>query len=858
MIWLCVNDSNLKPIYICSYYIPETADGTKCMEQLREALCRIYTKHKRSPPLIIIAGDMNLGDIDWTNLRPTNAHTATHHHRLLDLCAEFCLQNMQQEVSRPESGKCLDLVITNKPTTIDNCTTIPGMSDHNAVRFNVNTKPQRAEKPPHKVYQYNKCDIEGLKNELTKITVEFFSSNPAARSVNENWTLFRSKVLEAMDKFIPSKMSRSRRNLPWITKTIKRLMRKRDRLFSKARKSKKEKDWGAYRRFRNHLAKTIKLSYHDYINNVIGDALTENPKHFWSFVKTSRMENMGIPTLVDDSNIHVSDSAKAEALNSHFQAQFTQERGDIPEMPESPYPSLENLTVGLEGVVRQLKNVNPNKATGPDELPARIFHDYAEELAPMLRFIYQQFYDMGTIPDDWKHATVSAIHKKGPTSSAANYRPISLTCIACKIMEHICLSHINKHLERHSIIKGIQHGFRACFSCTTQLIESVHDWALSLNEKRGNRVCQVDTILLDFSKAFDRVAHNRLLAKLQYYGIRGNMKLWIQSFLAGRTQKVSVNGVHSNPINVTSGVPQGSVLDPALFLLFINDIADDVKPDTGIRLFADDSILYRPIWNEADHHILQQDLSHLLSWANKWQMDFNTSKCKVLTISLKKHPVHYAYCMGNDFLEHVPSHGYLGVTISSNLHWSEHCQDIASKATRTLNVVRRTLHPCTKEVKERAYQTLVRPKLEYASAAWNPYTATDIKRIEQVQRNAARFVCNEYTRTAQVTNLVNSLGWQTLETRRRLALLTNLHNIIHNRVGINLPSYITPAPRDPLKFMQPSTRVNIYQYSFYPRAVRLWNKLPEDVRTVDTKLGFASLASPLVGDMSTPAQLLCL
>ena len=209
--------------------------------------------------------------------------------------------------------------------------------------------------------------------------------------------------------------------------------------------------------------------------------------------------------------LHVTDRAKANALNMHFQAQFTQEKKDIPLLHTYDYPDISTLTVGLVGVTNQLKAVNTNKACGPDELPARIYHDYAEELAPMLQFIFQQSYYNGTVPDDWKKATVSAIHKKGSTSSAANYRPISLTCIACKIMEHIVLSHMNKHLAKYNIICKRQDGFRASLSCCTQLIESIHDWALFLNEKRSNKARQVDTTLLDFSKAFDRAAHRRLL-----------------------------------------------------------------------------------------------------------------------------------------------------------------------------------------------------------------------------------------------------------------------------------------------------------------------------------------------------------
>ena len=304
-----------------------------------------------------------------------------------------------------------------------------------------------------------------------------------------------------------------------------------------------------------------------------------------------------------------------------------------------------------------------------------------------------------------------------------------------------------------------QHGFRKHLSTVTQLITSIQDWATTL-EQRG----LTDVILLDFSKAFDKVSHQHLLAKLNYYGIRGSTLSWIHAFLANRSQSVSVNGQHSPWVDVTSGVPQGSVLGPVLFLLYINDIQDSIQ--SNIRLFADDSIVYREINSPDDQVKLQQDLQTLANWSKTWLMDFNIKKCAILSITRKRNPSSFPYSIHGKLLSRVKQHDYLGVTIAHDLNWNSHVQNIIKKSNRTLGLLRRTLAPCTKEVKVRAFESLVRPRLEYAAEAWNPYTSTLVDRLEQVQRAAARFVHADYRRTTSVTPLLHNIGWDPLNIRR--------------------------------------------------------------------------------------------
>ena len=212
-------------------------------------------------------------------------------------------------------------------------------------------------------------------------------------------------------------------------------------------------------------------------------------------------------------------------------------------------------------------------------------------------------------------------------------------------------------------------------------MEAVHDWAASMNKCH-----QTNLILLDFSKAFDFFPHQRLLHKLHYYGISGPTLYWVKFFLSKRTQHVSINGSHSALANVTSGIPQGSVLGPVLFLLYISDITNQMQ--SNIRLFADDSIVYREIRSPTDHHILQTDIQNLTDWSNKWQMNFNTSKCHLLTITHKPKPSKFTYTIANQPIYRVSSRTYLGVTTNAKLSWIKHIQSTASKSAKTLGLLK--------------------------------------------------------------------------------------------------------------------------------------------------------------------------
>ena len=284
-------------------------------------------------------------------------------------------------------------------------------------------------------------------------------------------------------------------------------------------------------------------------------------------------------------------------------------------------------------------------------------------------------------------------------------------------MEHVVYSSVVKHLNDNNILCDKQHGFRNNRSCESQLLIASNDFAAGLNDKQ-----QIDSILLDFSKAFDKVNHFKLGLKLSHYGIKGNCLKWIISFLKESTQQVVLNGSFSDPAAVMSGVPQGTVLGPLLFLLYINDMP--ALLNSLLKLFADDSYLYRHIKSILDMHCLQDDLDKLQDWEQNWDMEFHPQKCKLLSITNKTKPIPTEYNIHGETLESVETAKYLGLTLHKKLKWNKHISIICSKAHQRRSFLQRTLRGCSKKTKIQAYRTYVLPMIMYASSVWNPTGST--------------------------------------------------------------------------------------------------------------------------------------
>ena len=351
-------------------------------------------------------------------------------------------------------------------------------------------------------------------------------------------------------------------------------------------------------------------------------------------------------------------------------------------------PFMNNIAVSKDGVIKLLKGLNPSKALEPDEHHLRVLKELATELGPVLAHLFQQSIDTSELPKEWSLANICPLFKKSGRSLACNYRLVSLTCVPCKLLERIVCSNIMAHLDKYKLLSDRQHAFRKGHSCETQLTTVINGWAKILNN-RG----QVDTFILDFEKAFDTPPHELLKSKLFSYGIGGKTLKWIDSFLCFRQQRVVVNGVKSDWAPILSGVPQGTVLGPLLFSLYIHDFSSDIESE--IRLFADDCVCYREIKAEADKMKRQRDIDRLGSWERKWGMRFQPVKCNMMQLTRKRiKQIHASYTLEWTDLENVKSIKYFGVTITSDLRWNTHVSNVCTNANRTFGFLSRNLYSC--------------------------------------------------------------------------------------------------------------------------------------------------------------------
>ena len=377
---------------------------------------------------------------------------------------------------------------------------------------------------------------------------------------------------------------------------------------------------------------------------------------------------------------------------------------------------MEEIKVTELEIKEMMKDIDVEKAMGPDEVSGKILKDCREELAGPVYNIIKSSIDSGTVPLEWKRAEVVPIYKSGKKEEPLNYRPVSLTRIIGKMCDKVIKKQWIEFLEENKLLSNTQYGFRKGRSCVTNLLSFYSRIIESVQEREG----WVDCVYLNLQKAFNKVPHARLLWKLEEKGgLRGSTLKWMENYLKGREMRTVVKDMKSNWRTVESGVPQGSVLAPILFLIYINDMPEGLN--SYINLFADDAKLCKAIKRKEDCEILQEDLNKIWKWSEKWEMEFNVDKSHVMEIGKSERRPLGIYKMGDGKeLRKVKKEKSLGVMMEDNIQPESHINRIFGEVFDLLRNIRIAFHYMHKEMLKKLIITIIRPRLEYAGVVWTP------------------------------------------------------------------------------------------------------------------------------------------
>ena len=727
-------------------------------------------------------------------------------------------------------GSLLDLVFTTEPNLVDEPVECPidFDTDHSILTFKLNLSGCNKRKIPRVVYNFKQADFSALRSLITNSNRSLNTSLNHSTHMNEAWSIWSSTVTEHINQCIPRVPVKNSSKHPWMDGEVRHMHNCKHTAWAAAKRTNNVQMWNKFKYLRNKL----KLMLRDKRNSFMSDlalSLKNNAKRFWTFCRLNTNSRQ-IPAVVSDGQNDVTDAAdKAKMFNDYFHSVFSTPKTGIalPAVSVKSDNMLANIVFSEIDVINVLKGLDVNKGSGPDDIPLKVLRECADELAPSLTTLFNLSMSTCTLPEVWKYSNVVPIHKKGKKCKVDNYRPISLLNSVSKVMERLVFNHIYPVVSPQ--INSAQHGFMKHRSTTTQLIDTYSD--ISRNLDSGS---QTDIIFLDFAKAFDSVPHDLIVHKLKTFGFGSNLLQWIENYLQGRYQSVMIEGQVSSPLPVTSGVPQGSIIGPLLFVLYINDICDVCT--SFMKLYADDAKLYRNIKSRQDVLSLQNDLNALFLWSKIWRMNFNISKCKFMSIC-RKVKIDFDYSIDNNILSRVTEFNDLGITITSKLSWCENVKTVSSKAHSMVGMIKRSVgFNSPIDVKRQLYLAHVRSILEYCSPMWSPNYVKDIIKLERVQRQASKFILNDYV--SPYHERCTALSILPLCFRREIIDLCFLYSYLHGKLSCDYSSNFELAcPHNGLRsaqqgvlFKLPLCKTVQFQCTYFYRTVRLWNTLPFVIR----------------------------
>ena len=778
-VWCMILNKDSERILVGNIYRSPSSD-TQNAQRMCSAINEMCGKDCSQ---VIICGDFNLKEIDWERhqVHVTEDHPAS----LLLECVDdnFLIQHVTENTRFREgqASNLLDLVFTDRD---DNVTRLDyempfGRSDHVCLMFEVLCH-RHSEKEGFK-RKYFKGNYPEIRNDINMIDWE---NELRDKDTEESWGILESVIKESVERNVPMQKVFKTFKKKWMTQEVLNVVKEKHKAYKKYRRLRTNESKDDYNRAKQMAIYVTKKARTEFETRIANN-IKENPKEFYSYVNNKTTVRSEIAVLKNrDGELAILPHEKAEMLNTFFASVFTKEdTANIPEPESKVLQSMLSTIIVTEQMVRdRLKEQKPGKSAGPDGIHSRVVVETQEQLVGPLTIIFNKSLSEGVVPDSWKEAEVVPIFKKGKRDDPGNYRPVSLTSVCGKIMEKIVRKEIVDHLERNEVISDVQHGFVQGKSCQTQLLTVIEEWTKWMEERKP-----FDCLYFDYRKAFDSVPHMRLMRKIESCGITGQVQRWIKGFLQGRRQRVRVGEAVSGWKKVTSGIPQGSVLGPTLFVLFINDLPQVVE--SRVALFADDTKVFREIQSDEDREKLQQDIDELLIWSKKWQLPFNESKCKVMHYGKTNRKADYN--LGGVQIVEVSEEKDLGVTFDQQLSFGTNASKVVAAANSTLGLINRHFRHIETKPFMNLYKTLVRPKVEYCMTVAQPVYKKDKEKIERVQHRATKLVLGMENK--EYSERLAELKLPSLEYRRKRADVMQTYKIMNNIDKIDEKKFFKPC-----------------------------------------------------------------
>jgi hypothetical protein len=532
---------------------------------------------------------------------------------------------------------------------------------------------------------YGKGDYKSLKESLNLNWDSLLL--PYKDNVDQMWEVFKKRVITGINRFIPKvKDFRQGKKKHWnqpLDEKTRQLIKEKSRLWARYIETRRDDIIQKYKIVRNKLRWETRQIAKMECDKIAAECKS-NPKKFWNYVNSRVKSSHDIGDIIIKTKNGAEetlkeDEDKANAFGDYFASIFSNEGNhEFNNLPYRGCNDNNNVVIDLKDIEKRMSNINIAKSAGCDGIHPRVLKELSSVLAYPLKLIFEHSFRNKELPIDWLSADITVIFKKGKKTEAGNYRPVSLTCICCKLMESIIRDHIMDYFYNNKLLSNKQFGFIKGRSTVTQLLIVLDKWTEYL-EMGG----QIDVIYTDFEKAFDKVPHKRLISKLYSYGINKDIIKWIEAFLINRRQRVKINGKLSKWLLVTSGIPQGSILGPLLFIIFINDIIEGCNNGSEIFLYADDAKLFRHIINSSDCKLLQDDINNISQWSDKWMLKLNAAKCKVVSYGRTVSHVNQYYVVSNqshNILQRIEFISDLGVIFDEKLKFDKHIYEKINKA----------------------------------------------------------------------------------------------------------------------------------------------------------------------------------